>query len=148
MFSPLDVEVLNRTRTAVPVAWLRSVVAKAEHALAGRLNYRRLNVVLVGTARMRKLNRHWRGKNQSTDVLSFSSSRRFVWPAGVPEEAEIVIAVPVAWRQARERRVGLRQEIARLVVHGLVHLAGFDHDLSTAEARRMALMEKRIIKKL
>lgn len=140
----LSFDIVNRTRTPVPAAWLTRPARAAIRILAGRLAIRRLGISLVGTARMRQLNRHWRAVDQPTDVLSFRGSRRFVWPEATGAEAELVIALPVARSQARLRRATLREELARLVVHGVAHLAGFDHERSRREARRMAAIETRI----
>lgn len=93
---------------------------------------------------MRALNRRWRGKDRATDVLSFPASPRFVWPGATGAEAALIIALPVARAEARMRRVHLRTELARLITHGMAHLAGFDHEGSRRQARRMAAIEARI----
>lgn len=140
----LLIDIVNRTRTPVPTAWLVRPARVAGRVLARRLGIRRIGISLVGTARMRALNRRWRGMDRPTDVLSFCGSRRFVWPQATGAEAELVLALPVARTQARLRRVTLREELARLVIHGVAHLAGFDHERSEREARRMMVIETRI----
>jgi len=97
---------------------------------------------------MRTLNRTWRGKDRTTDVLSFSLREgRFLHIQ--PEMlGDIVISIPVAARQADEAGHSLTVEIERLLVHGLVHLLGYDHERGDREARRMKRMEQRLLKRL
>lgn len=139
-----SIDIVNRTRTPVPAAWLTRPARAAGRVFARRLGIRRIGISLVGTARMRALNRRWRAVDRPTDVLSFRGSRRFVWPQATGAEAEIVLALPVARRQARLRRATLREELARLIIHGVAHLAGFNHERSQREARRMAVIETHI----
>ena len=85
---------------------------------------------------MRTLNRRFRGEDSATDVLSFNTDfdglRR---PDGSSELGEIVIALPVAARGARERAISLGEELALLTVHGTLHLLGFDHEEPEEEVR-------------
>ena len=91
---------------------------------------------------VRRLNRRFRGEDSATDVLSFNTDfdglRR---PDGSSELGEIVIALPVAARGARERNVSLEQELALLTVHGTLHLLGFDHE-SPSEDTQMKELER------
>ena len=97
---------------------------------------------------MRSLNRHYRGQDKTTDVLSFSL-REGRFPHIQPEMlGDIVISVPVAERQAREEGHALAREIDRLLVHGLVHLLGYDHERSPHEAGRMKRKEHQLLKRL
>ena len=91
---------------------------------------------------VRRLNRRFRGEDSTTDVLSFNTEihglRR---PDGSAELGEIVIALPVAGRGARERSVSLTDELALLTVHGTLHLLGFDHE-EIDEEQQMKDMER------
>jgi probable rRNA maturation factor len=91
-------------------------------------------VVLVSDSRIRTLNRRYRGKDAVTDVLSFPNE-----DAG--HIGDIVIAVGVARRQAREAGHGLQTELRVLALHGLLHLLGYDHE---RDAGRMARIEARL----
>lgn len=105
-----------------------------------------LSVLLVGDRAMRTLNRTWRGKDRTTDVLSFSL-REGRFPRIRPEMlGDIVISVPVAVRQAREAGHSLVREIDRLLVHGLVHLLGYDHERGPREDRRMKRKERELLR--
>ena len=97
---------------------------------------------------MRTLNRAWRGKDRTTDVLSFSL-REGAFAAVQPHLlGDIVISVPTAEKQAREAGHPLSRELERLLVHGLVHLLGFDHERGPAEARRMSRTEQLFLKRI
>ena len=109
---------------------------------------RKLRVARVVSLRVtdsrtvRRLNRRFRDEDSATDVLSFNTDfdglRR---PDGASELGEVVIALPVASRGARERSVTLGDELALLTVHGVLHLLGFDHE-SADEDRRMRELER------
>ena len=102
-------------------------------------------VALVSDARMRALNRQFRGKNKVTDVLSFPADRRSV--PSVPSAAflgDVVIASGVAKKQAKAAGHSLNTEIRVLALHGLLHLLGYDHD---ADDGKMARIESRLRKK-
>jgi len=83
------------------------------------------------------LNRHYRGKDCATNVLSF--------PYG--ESGDVVLCHPVIAREAREQRKSVRAHYAHLVVHGALHLRGYEHD-DNASARRMERAEVRILRRL
>ena len=85
-----------------------------------------LSVLFCGDARMRRLNRVYRGKDKTTDVLAF--------PAGAGALlGDIVVSVPYAARQARRRGERASREIDRLLLHGYLHLLGYDHETDSGE---------------
>ena len=107
-----------------------------------------VSVLLIGDAAMRTLNRRYRGKDRTTDVLSFPLREgKF---SGVQHHllGDIVISVPAAARQAKAAGETLLEEIDRLLVHGFLHLLGYDHERDGAEARRMEALERRLRGKL
>jgi probable rRNA maturation factor len=102
-------------------------------------------IALVGDARMRDLNRRFRGVDKATDVLSFpadevpsprarSGARKLKSDRHL---GDIAIAMGVARRQAAERRHGLGTELRILALHGLLHLLGYDHERDSGEMRRL-----------
>ena len=86
---------------------------------------------------MRSLNRRWRRKDRSTDVLSFPGSHGFL--------GDIVISVPYAAREARRRGQSVAKENDRLLVHGFLHLLGYDHETDQGE---MDELEERLRSRL
>ena len=105
-----------------------------------RLSDAELSLVLVSDREMRALNRRWRGRDRPTDVLSFAQREG---PGGAPDGVlgDVVISVAPARRQAAERGSTLAREADRLLIHGVLHLLGYDHERSDAEARRMRRRE-------
>ncbi len=102
-------------------------------------------LTLVGDARMRRINRERRGKDRTTDVLSFPLyAPGEATPAGVERLlGDIVISVPEAQRQALAYDATLDAELKRLLVHGLLHLLGHDHE-RPRERARMVTEERRL----
>jgi probable rRNA maturation factor len=100
-----------------------------------------LSVALVDDATMRALNREWRGKDRSTDVLAF--------PLCDGEEGsrdllgDVVIAVPTAARQAARRGRTVLDEMTTLLAHGLLHLLGHDH-ANAADERKMTALTREL----
>lgn len=97
---------------------------------------------------MRSLNRRYRGIDRATDVLSFSQREGQFASIRPDLLGDIVISVPAAVRQAKEQNHSLSREIERLLVHGLLHLLGYDHERGPAEARRMRRKEGLLCRKI
>jgi len=90
-----------------------------------------VSVVLVGDRTMRDLNRRFRGRDCTTDVLSFEYGGR--GESGMPLPGEIVISPATALRQALRWRSTHDRELRRLLVHGMLHLLGYDHTVDRGE---------------
>lgn len=112
-----------------------------------------LSILITDDKEISDLNRRFRHKDKPTDVLSFPS----VGSDGVDEELEhlqgmlgdLVISLPTALRQSRAYRHSLQAELLRLLVHGLLHLLGYDHEgVAKIEAQRMRRKEKELLSKL
>ena len=99
------------------------------------------NFRIVDATEGRRLNRKFRGKDYATDVLTFR------YPELQPLSGDIVLCAGVIRREALERGIALDAHYAHLVVHGMLHLQGFDHE-HTRDARRMERMETEIIARL
>ena len=103
-----------------------------------------VTVMLVDDASIRRLNRRYRGKDRTTDVLAFD-----VGDGKDREEpfGDVVVSVETARRQAREYGAPLVEELQRLLVHGTLHLCGYDHH-ERREAARMHGLTRRLLAKL
>lgn len=88
-----------------------------------------VDVLLAGDTRLRRLNREFRGKDKATDVLSFPAAEQF---AG-EHAGDLAISLDTAKRQAREHGHSLRDEVRVLLLHGLLHLSGMDHETDRGE---------------
>lgn len=111
-------------------------------ALENRIKRADLALRLVGEYEGRSLNRHYRGKDYATNVLSFPAEL----PPGVdlPILGDIVICAPVVQREARTQGKACRAHFAHLTVHGVLHLLGFDHE-DPREALAMEMLEREIL---
>jgi probable rRNA maturation factor len=106
----------------------------AEHAPDGELD-----VAFVGDRTMRRINRDYRSLDQTTDVLSFSYLEQS-HAGGVL--GEIFVSPAVARRQAKEAGCPVGEEVARLVLHGLLHVLGYDHDTAATRRRMLGRQER------
>jgi rRNA maturation RNase YbeY len=110
-----------------------------------------MTLSLVGDRRMRQLNRRFRRKDRSTDVLAFAF-REARAPHGFNQAAahlgDVVIAMPTAWRQAKAAGRPLEEEFVALLIHGVLHLCGYDHERSRPEALRMRKKERQMRRRL
>jgi probable rRNA maturation factor len=104
-----------------------------------------VSVRVVGRARSRSLNAHYRQKDKPTNVLSFGGAGRL--PDGRCFLGELVICAPVVAQEARDQRKTLLSHWAHMTVHGVLHLRGFDHEVE-AEAVKMAAREIQILDRL
>lgn len=104
-----------------------------------------LSLELIGDGRMRRLNREYRKKDRTTDVLAFPI-RDAIMPRGVSPVTQmlgdVVISLPTVVRQAKEARHSIDDELAMLLVHGVLHLCGYDHERNQREAARMSRRER------
>ncbi len=101
-----------------------------------------VELTICSAPRMSKLNKEYRGKTGPTDVLSFAADP-FFQHKGVL--GDLVICAPVVLKQAREYQHSWKKEIDVLIVHGLLHLLHFDHELGEKEAHEMAKWERKLL---
>jgi probable rRNA maturation factor len=115
-------------------------------ALAGRIREADLAIRVVGTKEGRALNRHYRGRDYATNVLSFPADLPQGLPPGVrmPLLGDLVLCAPVVAREARAQRKPLNAHYAHLTVHGALHLLGWDH-ADAREAEAMEQLEREIL---
>ena len=133
------------------VSWLQSV---AEQALVAQDAGSKveLGLVIANQERVQQLNRSYLGKDEPTDVLAFSAREEidaelppFVQPPdGVLHLGEVIISYPQAVIQAEEHRHSVKREIAILIIHGVLHLLGYEHDKPELE-RQMKTREQEIL---
>jgi probable rRNA maturation factor len=102
-----------------------------------------LSIRLADDAEMRELNAAWRGRARPTDVLAFSLLEGEDAERRGALLGDVVLGVETAARQARRRRSSLDEELARLLIHGTLHLLGHDHQ-RVREARAMRAEERRV----
>ncbi|HET9812839.1 MAG TPA: rRNA maturation RNase YbeY [Sphingomicrobium sp.] len=139
----------------LPLARKAAEAAIAESAYAELGEFERpveISVTLTGDEQVRALNAKWRGKDQPTNVLSFPMADELdLTRANVAERelllGDIVLARGVCEREAEEKHVPVEQHATHLIVHGTLHLLGYDHH-GEAEATDMEAREVRALKRL
>jgi probable rRNA maturation factor len=110
-------------------------------ARAALLQDANVTLRIVGTGEGRRLNREYRGKDYATNVLTFP------YPELRPLSGDIILCAGVVRREAKQQGIGLDAHFAHLVVHGMLHLQGYDHQRQR-EAIRMERMESEIVARL
>jgi probable rRNA maturation factor len=130
--------------------WANAAVAAAALPGASRSEWS-VSVRVVGSAESRKLNRLWRGKDKPTNVLSFPSdvlNSDAQAPSGSTDEpqslGDLAICAPVVAREAKEQQKVLQAHWAHMVIHGILHLLGYDHE-DDRDAERMESCEIAIL---
>ncbi len=141
----LQVEVQRRVRGWAPRTG--DIVLWAGSALGRRASGAELAVRVVGPAESRRLNAHYRGKDKPTNVLSFPAQIPAAARPGLRPLGDLVICAHVVRSEAREQGKALRAHWAHLVVHGALHLIGYDHELAS-DARRMERREIAVLRRL
>ncbi len=116
--------------------------------MAASLAKAELSVLFVGDRAMRTLNRTYRDKDRTTDVLSFAFREGAFASLHAHVLGDIVISVPAAERQAKAAGEPLGREIDRLLIHGLLHLLGYDHEQGARQERAMQAAERRLLRVL
>ncbi|HYE66453.1 MAG TPA: rRNA maturation RNase YbeY, partial [Pyrinomonadaceae bacterium] len=92
---------------------------------------------------IRDLNRRFRGREGATDVLSFPTERAEFERSSEADLGDVVVSVERAAAQAAEHGLDLETEIAQLILHGLLHLCGYDHETDQGEMNRLELRLRR-----
>lgn len=111
------------------------------------------SLLFTNDEEVHQLNREWREKDKPTNVLSFPmltpEELRELAPEGPPEMlGDLALAYETCAREAADKGVALEDHAAHLLVHGLLHLAGYDHETSEADAEEMEALEVKILARL
>ncbi len=150
MSCELSLHIDAQFREHLPEEWLYRLVE--ETLAAGGINSPvELSLVITNNRKMRQLNRKFRGIDRTTDVLSFAlteDNTPFPMPPDSPLYlGEVIISYPQAVKQAEEYHHPVPKEIALLIIHGVLHLLGYDHEEPEQE-RRMRALEERILSQM
>jgi probable rRNA maturation factor len=142
---PLEIAIIRNDD-----AWPEALDDLAERAVREALSHSgarlagaaELSILLTDDAEQRELNRQWRGKDSSTNVLSFPQIEPFGPVVGIL--GDISLARETLEREAGEQGVSFADHFTHLIVHGFLHILGYDH-LTDAEASEMEMLETRIL---
>ena len=133
------VEINNLTCSQINKKFLKGV---AEKVLKGENKKEsNLSIVLVGMTRMKNLNKRYRKKDKSTDVLSFPQPDKFpVTPRN--EIGEVVICLQAVKKNAKKFNLTFQKELTRVLIHGILHLLGYEHEVSGKKEQEMMKKQK------
>ena len=150
----MDLEIDVEAPWPSPPDWeeLAARAAEAISSVAPELANPRLSasILFADDAEVHELNREWRGKDKPTNVLSFPMLERedlLALEVGGDENAppellgDIALALGTCQREAADKGISLEHHATHLLVHGLLHLAGYDHETSPEDARKMERLE-------
>ncbi len=138
--------ILNKTKTKISEKNLTKNLKRILQAT--RVPAIDLDLTFVTNASIQKLNRKFRKKNKATDVLSFPLHDKKVARKGNVFLGDVVISLTITRQQAKEHEVTFEEELHFLIIHGVLHLLGYDHEKTEMEAKQMQRLEKKILKEV
>ena len=148
---PVHIDIATHT-DALPEKLDIALLAKdaVEHSLAALEMadaMGELSIVVTDDTEIQDLNAQWRNKNKATNVLSFPAAQLAVGDRPGPLLGDIVLSVETTSREAGEAGIGVDNHFIHLIVHGLLHLLGYDHE-NDADADKMESLEKVILEQM
>jgi probable rRNA maturation factor len=136
------IEIVNRQRRfVVDVERWRRFAERALRKIG--VHDEGVTIVFVSDRAIRGLNNRFRGHNKATDVLSFPTEREEFESAAGMNLGDVVVSVEQAARQAAEHGMEFDEEVSQLILHGLLHLCGYDHETDDGEMNRLELRLRR-----
>lgn len=136
--------IFSTIRKSSPIARAQ-LVATVAHTLKCERADGTISVHIIGDTKMTELNRKYRGKNKTTDVLSFPAQEG-AWGGKQEQDlGDIFISVAQIRRQAKIWEVSAAEEFTRMLVHGVLHILGYDH-ISAGEAKIMFAKQERYVR--
>ncbi|HSV33484.1 MAG TPA: rRNA maturation RNase YbeY [Pyrinomonadaceae bacterium] len=136
------IEILNRQRTRkINTRLWREFADGALKVI--RDDHHEATIVFVSDRKIKQLNRSYRGKNYATDVLSFRTDTAAFEAENKSNLGDLVISVDRAAAQAKEAGHSFADEVKQLILHGLLHLSGYDHETDKGQMNRLELRLRR-----
>lgn len=152
MNKQIDIHAECEFRALVDKDWVRKIVRQVLKAEGVASPYE-VSLVFTDAQRVKQLNRDYRGVDEPTDVLAFymfpqkeSDSSFALPPDGITRLGEIVISYPQATAQAKQQGHSTEKELALLVVHGILHLLGYDHE-EREQQEKMRARERQLLER-
>jgi probable rRNA maturation factor len=141
----LNINVINQSKVKISKKFITlcfaEIIELLPRHLQKQVSNKSLNIVFLDQAKAKKINLTFRGKNYATDILSFE-------PLDIEELGELVICPQVIKRQAKEHQLSESAELVYMLIHGCLHLLGYDHEQSEQEAKRMFRLQDKIFIKI
>ena len=152
MLEEIEIFVGEKFRGVVDGGWVKKIVRQILKAERVAPPYE-VSLVFADSETVQQLNRDYRGVDEPTDVLAFymlpqkeADSSFALPPDGVTRLGEVIISYPQAAEQAREQGHSPERELALLVIHGILHLLGYDHE-EPEEESKMKERERELLEK-
>ncbi len=140
------ISITNLTANSIDKSFFEKI---ANLVLKGEKKSEEISIVLIGPAKMRKLNKQYLGKDRTTDVLSFGKLQplEFKFPPSKEKElGEIVICLREVRKNTKRLKSIFETELARVLIHGILHLLGYNHEKLEKEAKKMQEKENYYLK--
>lgn len=139
------IEFNNKIDVKISEKWVTNIVTELLSKLSRRGD---VSVVLVGDREIKRLNKRYRRKDEVTDVLAFSNLEggKMVMPGKERYLGEVIIGGEQAKRQAKEQAHSVKKELMILLIHGVLHLLGYEHEGGGGEEARMKRKEMELLK--
>ncbi|MNL15704.1 Endoribonuclease YbeY [compost metagenome] len=143
----MKVQIINNSETPAPKKFIQEWMDEYMSYLLKKkiikkaASEKELTLVFLNKKAAQKLNHEFRGKDYATDVLSFDS----VDPASI---GELVMCPEVLKKQAKEHDLTYKHELGYMLLHGILHLLGYDHEVSEKEAKKMFKIQDEAFEKL
>jgi len=142
------IEISNLTTNLVEEEFLKKI---AKIVLEGEGKSKSdLSIALIGPGKMRKLNKRYLGKNRATDILAFGETSRYKVKDvryKIRDLGEIVICLREVKKNAKKFKSSFEKELTKVLIHGILHLVGYDHEKNEKEAQKMEEKEKYYLSK-
>ncbi len=143
----INIEIQNLTTRKIDEAFTKKVIHTAiqleKMTKNGRIS---VDVAFVGRGRMQVINRNYNGRNRATDILSFSGGADFIMPKSCGEYlGEIILCPAMIQKQASRTMVSFKEEFTHVLIHGTLHLLGWEHEGDHAAQKKMHAYEEKII---
>ena len=140
----LTVDIRNLTHARIGRKFVEKTVGETLQYLGIKGNIY-AEVAFVGRARIRKLNRVYNKKDSVTDVLSFEAGKFVRGPKMGRHLGEIIVCPKVVKEEAGRNHKPMRRELSHVIIHGVLHLLGYEHEKSKKDAKKMHAMEEKIM---
>jgi len=152
MLEEIEISIEEKFRGLVNEDWVRRIAQQVLNAESATPPYD-VSIAFTDSQTVRRLNRDYRGVDEPTDVIAFhmlpekEAAPFFVLPPnGVTRLGEVIISYPQAVEQAKEQGHSVEHELALLIIHGILHLLGYDHE-KPEEEKRMRGKEQELLEK-
>jgi len=144
-----NINIQNLTKNQIDKKFVKRISGKV---LKQEKRQGDISIVFVDAKKMQGLNKKYRGEDKVTDVLSFSQgstvSEFFNLPNGYFELGEIIVCLTKVKKNAQEFKSDFEKELGWVIIHGMLHILGYDHEKSEKQAERMREKEKYYLKNL